>query len=184
MDTRLMDHQHGYGLISRGFHWGMALLLLWQVISAALHFFFDETPVTEFFFSLHFSNGVLLLALTVLRGIWGLINLPRRPAHAGGLDRAAAIGHVAMYLLLIAVPTVAIVRAYGSTHPFSAFGIEIFAGRESKIEWMTGLGNQWHGLIGWTLFALIAGHIVMAFVHQAVQGRPIVARMTRGDDRA
>jgi cytochrome b561 len=179
-----MDHAYGYGLVSRFFHWGMALLLLWQVTSAALHAVLDDTAITDFFFSFHFSNGVLLLSLTVLRGIWGLINLPRRPAHSGGLERLAAAGHVAMYALLIVVPTIALIRAYGSERPFSALGIEFFAGQPAKIEWMSNLGNDWHGFFGWILFALIAGHIAMAFVHTYAWKQPMIARMTKGDERA
>jgi len=179
-----MDHAHGYGLVSRLFHWAMALLLLWQITSAALHYLLDDTAITDFFFGFHFSNGVLILTLAVLRGLWGLINLSRRPAHEGSLQRVAVLGHVAMYLLLIAVPVIAIIRAYGGTKPFSALGVEIFSGMETKIEWMSELGNQWHGFLGWTLIALIAGHIAMAFVHTYAWKQPMIARMTKGDERA
>ncbi|SHK79929.1 cytochrome b [Halomonas caseinilytica] len=182
MDTRMMDHDHGYGLVSRFFHWFMALLLLWQLISAALHFAFDEAPVTDFFFGFHFSNGVLLLCLALLRGIWGLLNLSRRPPHRRGIERLAALGHVLIYLLMIAVPTIALIRAYGSDHPFSALGMPLFAGQATEIEWMTNLGGQWHGLLGWGLFALVAGHIAMALVHTHVWKEPLIRRMTRGSD--
>jgi cytochrome b561 len=178
-----MDHAHGYGLISRLFHWAMALLIVWQATSALLHYFFDETAITDFFFGTHFSNGVLILVLAVLRGVWGLINLARRPAHDGALHRAAALGHVALYGLMIAVPVIAIIRAYGSTRPFSALGVQIFDGMETKVEWMSNLGNQWHGFLGWVLFALIAGHILMAFVHTYGLKQPLIARMTKGDER-
>ena len=179
----MMDHAHGYGLISRLFHWVMALLIVWQATSAILHYFLDDTAITDFFFGYHFSNGVLILILAVLRGVWGLINLSRRPAHDGGLQRLAALGHVAMYALLIAVPVIAIIRAYGSTRDFSALGVQIFSGMDNEIEWMTNLGNQWHGFVGWILFALIAGHIVMAFVHTYAWKQPLIARMTKGDER-
>ncbi|EPC00178.1 hypothetical protein L861_14710 [Litchfieldella anticariensis FP35 = DSM 16096] len=182
MDTRMMDHEYGYGLVSRFFHWLMALLLLWQVISAALHLFFDDTPVTDFFFGFHFSNGVLLLCLTLLRGIWGLINLSHRPPHGRGIERLAALGHVLIHLLLIAIPSIAIIRAYGSDRPFSVFGVQVFSGRETEIEWMTNLGGQWHGLLGWVLFALIAGHIAMDFVHTYVWKEPLISRMTKGSE--
>ena len=36
MSTELLDHSRGYGRVSRLLHWGMALLLLWQFISALL----------------------------------------------------------------------------------------------------------------------------------------------------
>ncbi|MES1923993.1 cytochrome b [Salinisphaera sp. T31B1] len=179
----MMDHAYGYGLISRAFHWAMALLLLWQIISAALHYALDDTPIADFFFGFHFSNGVLILALAILRGLWGLINLSRRPAHDGAVARAAVVGHVAMYALLIAVPVIAIIRAYGGIKPFSALGVEIFSGMDRKIEWMSELGNQWHGFLGWVLIALIAGHVVMAFVHTYAWKQPMIARMTRGDER-
>ena len=182
MDTRVMDHEHGYGLASRFFHWSMFLLLLWQITSAVLHYALDDTAITDFFFGFHFSNGVLILVLAVLRGAWGLLNLSRRPSHAGALNRLAALGHVAMYSLLIAVPVVAIIRAYGSTRPFSALGIDIFASRANEIAWMTDLGGAWHGFLGWTLFALIAGHIAMAFMHTYVWKEPLIARMTKGDE--
>ena len=182
MVTRLMDHEYGYGLVSRFFHWAMFALLLWQVTSAALHYLLDEAAITDFFFGFHYSIGVLVLSLTALRGVWGLINLSRRPSHAGGLHRLAALGHVAMYLLLIAVPVIAIIRAYGSTRPFSALGVQIFSGMETEIEWMTNLGGEWHGFLGWTLFALIAGHIAMAFVHTYAWKEPLIARMTKGSE--
>ena len=180
MDTRIFDHDRGYGLVSRFFHWGMALLLLYQLFSASIHYLADDTRLEEIFFPWHFSNGVLILCLALLRGVWGLINLSRRPAHDSRIERLAIVGHVTLYALMIAVPTIAIIRAYGSTHPLSAFGIEIFAKRATEIEWMTNLGGQWHGFFGWTLFALIAGHITMAFVHSYLWKQPMIARMTRG----
>jgi cytochrome b561 len=48
---------------------------------------------------------------------------------------------------------------------------------------MSNLGNQWHGFLGWVLFALIAGHILMAFVHTYGLKQPLIARMTKGDER-
>ncbi|QFT83800.1 cytochrome b561 [Halomonas sp. THAF12] len=183
MDTRLMDHRHGYGLVTRTFHWLMALLLLWQAVSVVLRVTVDDTPLADFFFGYHFSNGVLILALAVLRGAWGLLNLSRRPPHDRPIERLAALAHVAMYALLIVVPGVALIRAFGSDRAFSALGLSIFEGRETEVEWMTGLGSQWHGLLGWTLLALIVGHIVMAWVHTRVWKEPLIRRMTRGSDR-
>lgn len=184
MHSGLMDHPHGYGLISRLFHWAMALLLLWQLISAALHYIDDEAAITEFFFGFHFANGFLLLCLTVLRALWGLINLSRRSAHQSGIDRAAAIGHVAMYVLLIVVPSIALIRAYGSDRPFEPLGIPLFSGSTPEIEWMKEFGNAWHGFFGWILFLLIGGHVVMALVHDYVWKEAMIARMTRGKGRA
>lgn len=43
------DDNERYGQVSRILHWGMALLLLWQFLSAASHFFFDDTAIEAFF---------------------------------------------------------------------------------------------------------------------------------------
>ncbi|MDW3116752.1 MAG: hypothetical protein R8G60_02440 [Roseovarius pacificus] len=49
MSMQVMDHARGYGVVSRFFHWSMAALILWQAISAALHFLVDDTPLADFF---------------------------------------------------------------------------------------------------------------------------------------
>ncbi len=176
------DSPAGYGRISRTFHWGMAMLFAWQFTSAALHFFAPDTPAEEFFFSRHFDVGFLLWCLIWLRGLWGLANLSRRPAHAGpaGLRRAATLGHLALYLLMIAVPSIALLRAYGSERGFSALGIEIFAPQESEIEWMVELGGALHGELGWTLMAVVAGHVAIALWHGFVRHDGTLGRMWRG----
>lgn len=70
-----------------------------------------------------------------------------------------------MYVLLVAIPCIALVRAYGSERPLSALGLDSLAARDTKIESLADFGNQWQGVFGWPLFALIVGHVGMAFVH-------------------
>lgn len=180
MDTRILDHDRGYGMVSRAFHWATALLLAWQLVSAAAHFLIDDTPVADALFSIHPQVGFTILVLTILRGAWGLYNVPRRPIHAAPVERAAIVGHVALYAALVIVPGVALIRQYGSGRGFSWLGIQIFPAFEPKIEWMTAFGNAWHGALGWVLFLLIAGHVTMAFVHQRVWDQRMIERMTTG----
>ncbi|MFC4350145.1 cytochrome b [Fodinicurvata halophila] len=181
MNTSLMDHRRGYGLVSRVLHWGMALLVLWQAVSALLHYFADDTAVTDFFFGAHTTIGFLILVFAVLRGFWGLANLARRPEHSRPIDRLAAFGHLAMYLLLIAVPLIALIREYGSGEGFAVFGIQIFPSFQPEIEWTGDLGGALHGELGWVLFLLIAVHILMALVHEFVWKETRLARMTTGN---
>lgn len=90
--TGLSDTMAGYGLVSRSLHWLMALLFAWQFTSALLHAFAPDTPVESFFWSTHYSVGFTLYILALLRGIWGLVNLRRRPHHDGTLLGRAALG--------------------------------------------------------------------------------------------
>lgn len=163
----MLDNGLRYGLVTRLLHWSIAALLVYQlggVIAGAL---MGETPLTEAWGSGHKPVGFLLFVLAVLRAVWGLFNLTRRPSnHRGLLGKAAVVGHLALYGLLLFVPGVALLRQYGSGRPFEPFGVPIMQGGHDKIEWMTKLGSDFHGEMAWVLLAMIALHIVMALVHQ------------------
>lgn len=158
------DNATRYGTVSRFFHWGMAVLLLWQFLSAASHYFFEDTAIEAFFWPTHKAMGVLLLTLVVLRLLWALVNLSRRPP---AIDLLSKLGHIALYLLVLTVPILALIRQYGSGRAFEPFGIPLFAGFEGeKIQWMLDLGSDLHGELGWVLLLLIVGHMLMAWRHR------------------
>ena len=126
----VMDRPDGYGVVSRSLHWLMAALLAWQFTSAAVRQLLPETPIEAFFWSTHTSLGFLLLFLVLLRGVWALVNLGRRPD--SGL--LAGLGHLVLYLLMIAIPTLGILRAYarGGDIPRSASRFSARATRRSN----------------------------------------------------
>ncbi|WP_223788328.1 cytochrome b [Marinicella meishanensis] len=163
----IKDNRERYGLVSRTLHWGMALLILWQFLSAGAHYFLEDTAIEAFFWPSHKPLGVLLLLLMVLRLLWALFNAKRRPP---SINLAAKLGHAILYLLVIAVPTIALIRQYGSGRAFEPFGIPLFAGFEGdKIDWMLKLGGDWHGELGWVLLVLLLGHVAMALKHRKSQ---------------
>ncbi|MCM5554359.1 cytochrome b [Pleomorphomonas sp. NRK KF1] len=179
--STLFDHPEGYGTISRALHWLMAALFAWQFLSAILHAVDREMPAARFFWSWHMSVGFLLLIAVVLRGAWALVNLGNRPVHAAGLlGIAARLGHLALYLLMLAVPAVAVLRAYGSGRGLSVFGIEVFAGGGERIPELMAPANAMHGLLGWALLALTLGHIGMALAHAYLWRQDTLTRMVRG----
>ena len=170
-----IDNQKRYGRVSRILHWGVALLIVWQFLSAAAHYFLEDTAIEAFFWPTHKPLGVLLLVLVVLRLLWALINISRRPTSVSLL---AKFGHIALYSLMIAVPVTALIRQYGSSRAFEIFGIKIFSGFEGgKIQWMMDLGKNWHSELGWALLALIVGHIVMVMWHKRSAKNNTLPRM-------
>ena len=157
----IQDSPKRYGTVSRIFHWGMALLILWQFFSAIAHYFFEDTAIESFFWPSHKPLGVVLLVMIILRLLWALTNLSKRP-HS--LNILAKLGHISLYLLLIATPVTGMIRQYGSGRAFDVFGIPIFSGFEGdRIRWMLDLGSDFHGEAGWVMLLLIIGHIFMAF---------------------
>ncbi|MFD1746966.1 cytochrome b [Rhizobium helianthi] len=176
--NRWRDNGLHYGRVTRLLHWAMAALFAWQFLGMGLRLALGRTPLVSFFVGTHASIGLLLMFLAALRALWGIFNLRNRPAHGTGwIGAAARLGHLALYALILCVPLLAILRAYGSQRGATFFGIPIIPGAPQKLEWMVSLGNAAHGLLAWALLALVAGHIAMVFIHRHVWKDDVWARM-------
>lgn len=116
--TTLKDTPERYGTVSRVLHWGMAALFAAQFLSAAAHWALPrENGVRETLWSYHTPLGITLFLLVLLRGVWGIINLPKRPPQSGLFGQAAVAGHLAIYAFMIIVPAVRLLAAAGETWP-------------------------------------------------------------------
>ena len=175
------DNEQGYGYVTRFLHWSMALLFLWQFTSGLLRVIVKDTDIATFFWRTHHSIGFTLFLLVLIRGAWGLFNARHRPAHTRNLmGRAAQLGHLLLYVLMIVVPALAILRAYGRGRGFQPFGVPLFEATGVQMPALMAPGNALHGLLGWGLLALIAGHITMALVHRLVWKDGVYQQMVRG----
>lgn len=174
----LMDNPDRYGQVSRALHWGMAVLLLWQFLSAGAHFLIEDTAVEQFLWATHKPLGFLLFVLVIIRIVWAVINRSNRPP---SINIAAKLGHIALYGLMIVVPGLALLRQYGSGKSFEPFGIPLFAEVEGvEATWMIVLGDLLHSWLGWALLAGILVHIFMTFRHKTNQEHTdVLPRMWR-----
>lgn len=176
----IQDNVDRYGSISRLLHWGMALLLLWQFSSAAARVLAEDTAVEQFLWSTHKPLGALLLTLVVIRILWALVNASHRPP---SINIAARAGHIALYLLLLVIPAIALLRQYGSGRSFEPFGIPLFPGFEGdEIAWMEAPANLLHSWLGWLLLMMVMGHIAMVIVHRrSPNHEDVLRRMIKSD---
>jgi len=178
LDSPWFDTPQRYGRISRWLHWGMAVLFAWQFIGMGLRIVLGRTPLVSFFVGSHASVGLLLLVLVLLRGAWGLSNRARRPPHgAGWLGRAAMLGHAALYLLMVAVPLLALVRLYGSGRAFAWFNTVPLFSAGPKNDALVAPASLLHGPLAWTLLALVVGHVAMALLHRWLWRDDVAQRM-------
>ena len=149
-------HNH-YGSVSRFLHWGMALCFALMFLMA-LAWRMDAR--WQSLIPAHEALGNLLLMLLFFRFIW-VIASENRPAAD---SRAARLGHLALYLLMLIVPSIALLR-------------DAARGRDGSAEnAVTRFGDLWHGRTAWLLLALIAGHIAMTIIHQR-RGEKVLQRM-------
>jgi len=169
------DSQTRYGSVTRLLHWLMALVLACQFTSVGAHALAKDSAFDKFAWALHKPMGTLLMLLIVIRVLWALMNTGRRPPPVSLLARA---GHAALYVLMFAIPLIALIRQYGSGRAFSPFGVPLMSGFEGdKIEWMTELGSNFHSELGWVLLVLALGHIAAAFWHYAAGDKNVMFRI-------
>lgn len=163
-----------YGRVNRYLHWGMALLLAWQFTTTSVRVLLSDSALDELLWPTHRSTGFLLMVLVVVRVLWALASRASQPP---AVSRAARLGHLALYGLMLVVPTLALLRRYGSGRAFEPFGIPLMSGFEGeRIEWMVAAGSLLHGELGWLLLALIVGHVAMVFWHRR-HGQNVLSRM-------
>lgn len=172
------DTPLAYGRISRLLHWTMAALVLYQFTGMGLRAIFDRQPWLSPFVSYHQPVGTILFLLVVIRAVWAMSNRGNRPAHGRHfVGRAASLGHGLIYVVMLAVPAIALIRAYGNDRAFAPFGFTIFPAQEPPIGWMVNLGGALHGELGWLLGILILGHVAMVGVHESMWRDGTLARM-------
>ena len=148
-------------------HWAMALLFLWQFAALTLTWVLGKGDLSNLIGSTHGPVGALLFVLAVLRLAISVITYQSRPESENLFVR---LGHLSLYGFMILVPTLALLRQYGSGRSIDVLGLVIFPGFDGpKIDWMVQAGS-WHGELGFVFLALIAGHVAIALRRCEKQG--------------
>lgn len=164
-----------YDIIARLLHWVMALGFIWIFTSAIAHNQFKESALDTFMWPTHKPAGLLLMVLILLRVIWMIATFSKRPPAVSALAR---IGHLLLYVLMLAVPAIGLIRQYGSGRAFEAFGMTIMSGFQGpRIEWAMSLGSNFHSLLGRILIVMVLGHILATLWHTFTGRKDILNRM-------
>ena len=170
------DSKERYGALTRFFHWGMGLLIVWQFLK-----FFDrindgEHWVGQTLVPWHISIGSLLLVLIVLRILWAVGQRKNRPEQDPATALLVKAGHGLLYLCMLLLPITGLMIMIGNGYGWSPFGMKLVARGATDIEWMATLGSV-HSLVAWILLILVLGHVGMALLHQLVKKDGVLRRM-------
>ncbi|QOR38057.1 cytochrome b [Billgrantia diversa] len=169
-----LDTENRYGLVSRTLHWTMTLLVLLMLASDWWMEALEDLGKSNLM-GLHKSIGVLLLVLLAFRLAWRWHNHGRLapPVH---WRRAARLGHLAIYGLLLAIPLSGLLTALGSGHGVAFFGLPLIsAGPE--IEWLEEAAEETHEVLANLMWLMIGGHVIAALAHQWWLGERSLKRM-------
>ena len=130
-----------YGVIAQCLHWGAVALVLLAWTLGVLGDEFPEGPSRALALYVHTSAGLLVIALTVLRLLWRLVD-PSPPVErtefgewlfADWIGLGAKLAHFLLYVLLVAVPVVGIILQFARGDSLSIFGsVDIVLGEVDR----------------------------------------------------
>lgn len=174
----LRDTPERWGSVTQLLHWSVAVLILALI---ALGWIIRVTPlspskITLFYW--HKSLGMLVLALVLVRLGWRAGN---RPPPARDLSHAEAIlargAHIALYLLILAVPVTGWLINSASGIPFRIFWILPLPAIAPVSAPLEQLFKSLHLATSWALAVLIVGHVGAALRHRFLLHDGVLRRM-------
>ena len=138
----------------------------------------EEASPRTFYFNLHKSLGLTVLALIVLRILWRITHTP--PAALSSYKaiekKVATATHHSLYLLMLAVPVTGLIMAINSKYGVKWFGIDVIAGLDNKP--VRDFFECTHELVGIVLLVLIGIHLLGALKHKFIDKDDTMSRMS------
>ena len=181
-----------YGSVAMTLHWLIAAAIIVNIfVGLYMGDLPREAPSTFEIFALHKSIGLAVLALSVLRVVWWLVNpIPPSPS---GLARwmkiAGKAAHYLFYFLIVAIPLAGwLMVSVGSMgHPTSVFGLFDWPSFPILADIPRSAGRPYHEafetihvLLAWGAIVLILLHVGAALYHQFIRKDQLISRMWYG----
>ncbi len=145
-------------------------LLQWNVA--------EEMSPRTFYFNLHKSIGVSILALVLFRIYWRISHRP--PALLASLKvwerKLAAGGHHSLYLLMVLIPVTGILMSLYSKYGLQWFGIKLLQGLDNKD--LRETFAEVHELLGTLMLIVLAVHVLGALKHRLIDKDETMSRMS------
>lgn len=160
-------------------HWLVALLILCAFCMGLILSGMHLSPLKFKLISWHKWSGITILTLVFARIAIRLVTMaPPLPRHMSPLDqRLAHLGHLALYLLMLAVPFSgwAMSSAYGI--PVVYLGLVHLPALLAKNPDLALQLKTLHQWLNWTLAAMVCGHVLVALKHHFIDRDGLLNRM-------
>jgi cytochrome b561 len=168
-----------WGVIAQTFHWVIVALLIVQVTLAEMA---DDLPnglEKLRMLARHKSVGITILALVTLRLAWRAVHEhPPLPGNLKPYERMLArLTHIALYVLLFALPLTGWTMSSARGFPVSWFGFFTLPNLVPKSRPLYDVLVLTHHTLAWFLFAVVALHVAAALKHHFVHKDDVLRRM-------
>lgn len=168
----------GYSAAAKLLHWLIAILVAAQFVVAWFMPHISRNTKVEGLVSLHFTLGVVILVVMLVRGVQRLrspvpLEMPGSPAWE---QAAAHWTHIAIYVLLIVGPVLGWAAASARSLPIVMFGARLPDIAAPRARWGL-LAGDVHTWLMWALLALVALHALAALYHHFVRHDRVLRRM-------
>jgi cytochrome b561 len=180
-----------YGVIALSLHWAAVVLV---VLAWTLGVLGDELPKgssRDMELYIHILAGLSIIAITILRLLWRLVDPSPPPektlfgewAFAGWMGLGAKLAHLGLYALLLLVPVTGIVLQFARGDSLPIFGIVEIASPWPLDKAFAESVNEVHELLSHGLMALAGLHAAAALVHHWVFGDRTLVRILPGSEQ-
>jgi len=138
----------------------------------------EEVSPRNFYFNLHKSIGVTLLALIALRVLWRVSHRPPAllTSYKAWEKKLATGMHHMLYLLMVAMPVSGLIMAMSGKYGVKWFGIDIIAGLDNST--LRDIFKEAHEIIGVIFLIAIILHILGALKHKWIDKDGTMKRMS------
>lgn len=138
----------------------------------------EPVSVRTFYFNLHKSIGVTLLAIILFRVFWRFTHVvPAFPDTMKAWEKKLAdAGHKTLYVLMLVMPLSGFVMSIFSKWGIMWFGIPLVKGLDNPE--LREIFTEVHEITAWLLIIVIVLHVAAAIKHKVVDKDNVMKRMS------
>jgi len=174
-----------YDFLSRAFHWITAIVVVTAFILGPGDFGQITRqgidPATRGDIVWHESLGIFVFVMTVMRLLWVMFRpLPPQTKMPSWMQVTGTLVHVALWILLLALPTTAILSLGSESHPLTLlWGVRVdklSVIANSSIAKLADWGDV-HKFLGDTIVWIAGFHAVAAIFHHVILKDGVLSAM-------
>lgn len=162
-------------------HWLTAGLIVIAVPLGAVLHELPRVPSTFTYYNVHKGLGAMVCFVVVARLLWRWRH-PAPPSLPGPAwqRRVAAITHVLLYALMLAVPLVGWMASQAGGHPLVWLGLVPLPAPVPVDKALNEALHGVHAVLAWSLTGLVGLHVAAALKHRWIDRDAVLSRMSFG----